>query len=177
MSTATLYFDGACEPNPGGLATYGAVLTAPGLSASVSGVAAEGPAATNNVAEWCGLEKGLELLLGIKTAALTDLVIRGDSQLVIKQLRGEWGCRQLHLAVARDRCLALVSALGLGWSAEWVPREENAEADRLTIEAWVAKAGQTFPERPAWQKTRKRPAGNAPTSSDVTGASAVRTGS
>jgi ribonuclease HI len=155
VSTVSLFFDGACEPNPGGLATFGAVLDGPGLSAHLSGVAAEGPGATNNVAEWCGLEKGLEYLATHKPPGVTNLVIRGDSQLVVKQLSGEWGCHKPHLAAARDRCLALLSALGLDWLVEWVPRDQNAEADQLTMEAWVARTGGPFPEKPQWHKKRK----------------------
>ena len=64
-------------------------------------------------------------------------------------------CRTPNLAAVRNRFLALISALRLAWTAEWVPRNQNSEARGLTVEAWVAKSDRPFPERPAWHKKRK----------------------
>jgi ribonuclease HI len=149
MAEVVLSFDGACWPNPGGTATWGFVVRGPaGLDDSGSGVVA-GPDRTNNVAEWSGLEMGLRFLAanpprtpGVK------LAIRGDSQLVVKVLNGEWASKSPVLTPFRDRCLDLLARLGLDWSASWVPRAENAEADRLTEEAWAAETGKPFPTGP-----------------------------
>jgi ribonuclease HI len=150
-----LCFDGSCWPNPGGTATWGFVLTGPvGLDMRESGVVKH-PAPTNNVAEWAALWMGLSYIADYppRTPGLT-LVIRGDSQLVLNQLTGRWRCHKPWLAAIRDRCLALLDGLGLEWSAQWTPREENTEADALTREAWEWHTGEPFAEAPAWQRLR-----------------------
>jgi ribonuclease HI len=155
VSEVVLETDGASEPNPGGLATYGFVARGVDLHQTGKGVVGEGAGMTNNVAEWAAVERGLRWLTDNRPAGMTRLVIRGDSQLVQKQLTGVWGCKAAPLAEARDRCLALLDALGVDWAAEWVPREQNAEADALTVAAWVEAAGRPFPERPAWWRSNK----------------------
>ena len=126
-----LNFDGACEPiNPGGTASWGFVLCdgAGALVAQGSGVVGTGPGMTNNLAEWAAVEEGVRRFreMGLNGR----LVIRGDSQLVVKQLGGEWQCKKPHLAAARDRALALLG--GIDWVVLWVPREENELADELS---------------------------------------------
>lgn len=83
--------------------------------------------ATNNVAEYKAL------LLGIERAATlgaSELDLVGDSELVVKQVKGEYkvkdaALRELHAEV--KRALTDFEA----WSIRHVPRAENAEADRL----------------------------------------------
>lgn len=76
-----------------------------------------GSPVTNNEAEYLALINALEDAvatlerLGIDPSHSTVLV-QGDSQLVLKQIGGEWKVRQSHLLPLRDRALALVSRLG-----------------------------------------------------------------
>jgi ribonuclease HI len=130
-----LHFDGACSPvNPGGHATYGWVLYGPdgNLVEAGKGYIGHGKGMTNNVAEWAALEAGLAYLLdqGI-TRAVT---CRGDSRLVVQQVNGVWRCKKAHLQAYLDRVSILLEEFD-SWLVEWVPREENAEADLLTQEA------------------------------------------
>lgn len=95
--------------------------------------------ATNNVAEYRAL------IAGINRAAelgATELELIGDSELVVRQVRGEYkvknpGIKPLHAEVieALDRFES--------WSIEHVRREENAEADALVNQA--LDAGGTAP--------------------------------
>jgi ribonuclease HI len=86
--------------------------------------------ATNNVAEYRAL------LLGIERAAAlgaTELELVGDSELIVKQVKGEYKVkdatmRELHTEV--KRALSGFEA----WSIRHVRRERNAEADRLVNE-------------------------------------------
>jgi ribonuclease HI len=90
-----LYFDGLCEPqNPGGWVCYGWVLQdGDRVVASGRGVArGPGPDSTNNVAEYAALIAGLEALARLDLGA-QGVEVRGDSQLVIHQVSGEWQCR------------------------------------------------------------------------------------
>lgn len=86
-----LYFDGACAPNPGGVAAYGWQIIAHNgyVTWQGNGIALEGDGATVNVAEYAGLVNALQ-------AALTHEIdghvtaIFGDSLLVINQILGKW---------------------------------------------------------------------------------------
>lgn len=128
-----LYFDGACEPkNPGGVATYGwALMDDSQVVSQDYGFVLEGPGATNNMAEWTALVRGVE---AAATFNPSMLVIRGDSQLVVKQLRGDWSIHAEHLAKYRARAVA---ALSCPWRVEWIPREQNGLADSLSRLAYI----------------------------------------
>lgn len=133
-----IYFDGLCEPiNPGGIATYGFIIysdsTRIAAGKGVVGAGYLGHDVTNNVAEYMALVKALEWLLEHKLAG-EELVIRGDSQLVIKQLRGEYAVRSPRLAQPYRRVVALLSRFS-SYRVEWIPREKNSEADALSAEA------------------------------------------
>jgi ribonuclease HI len=91
--------------------------------------------ATNNVAEYRALLLGIERAKALGAAEL-DLV--GDSELVVKQVRGEYkvkdaGMRELHTEVHR-------ALEGIEWSIRHVRRELNAEADRLVNEVLDGRA-------------------------------------
>ena len=133
MSDLTLYFDGLCEPrNPGGIATYGWLLLEDGeIIEEGNGVEVRGKGATNNVAEWAALECGLRAAAALRPE---QLLIHGDSQLVINQLTGSWRMHAAHLRPYLDRCLELLK--GCGWQARWVPREQNSAADALSRAAY-----------------------------------------
>ncbi len=153
----TIHFDGSCEPNPGGVATYGWVVSfaGPGFAADVTGwgVAAEGAAATNNVAEYAALGHALKWLHErggafppgpIAPGAV--LAVRGDSQLVVNQLTGVWACRNKNLGRYLVRCKELLFELAKEWRAEWVPREQNHRADALARDAYEQHTGKPYPE-------------------------------
>jgi ribonuclease HI len=121
--------DGGARGNPGP-AAIAAVLATP--DGEVLDQTAESIGrATNNVAEYRALLLGIERARAFGAAEL-DLV--GDSELVVRQLKGEYkvkdpGLRELH---------AQVRAALAGferWSIRHVRREHNAEADRLVNEA------------------------------------------
>ena len=141
----TLHFDGACEPrNPGGVATYGWVLSTGHSGCGV--VATGGPTSTNNLAEWSALGFGLRWIADQKLKP-EKLLIFGDSQLVVRQLNHEWACNKEHLQKLRARCEELLKAIDRPWAAEWIPREKNEDADALSRKAYTDHTGKPFPER------------------------------
>lgn len=153
MEPLTIYFDGLCEPkNPGGIATYGFVIKNAdqvGIAAG-RGVVAEGPTATNNFAEWAALGKALRWLVDNREFRPCSYIhIRGDSQLVINQLLGKYKCKAPHLQKLRARCWDLIEQLGLLTStdAQWIPREQNTDADNLSRQAYIDRTGKEPPER------------------------------
>jgi ribonuclease HI len=87
--------------------------------------------ATNNVAEYRALLRGIELAAGHR-ASEVELV--GDSELIVRQVKGEYKVkdatmRQLHAEV--KRALQPFER----WTIRHVRREQNAEADRLVNDA------------------------------------------
>lgn len=139
-----LNFDGSCWPNPGGEASYGWHASAIGHEGILLRAEGSGPVTdewtSNNVAEWRGLEAGLSWLSCLRLeGGLKQVVIVGDSQLVIRQLNGDWACKKPHLALLRDECHRLLRGMNCEWKAQWVPRAQNSEADVLS------KAGRRTP--------------------------------
>jgi ribonuclease HI len=138
------YFDGLCEPNPGGVATYGFVIKRDGKKVHEGhGLAGtpKTPQATNNVAEYTGLIKALEWLLAQKVKE--PVVIRGDSDLIIKQVKGEYKVKSGLLAPLHGQVKELLEKLP-AITIEWVRRERNADADRLTNLAYAEYTGKTM---------------------------------
>ena len=144
-----VHFDGACQP-PGseGVAGWGFVIDGPGLHFEDCGLATRPFSAhsTNNVAEYVGAIRALEQLRAIGYAG--ELVVAGDSQLVIRQMNGEYEVRAEHLKAYHD-WLRRLSGMFRKVEFRWVPREENVAADALSKraidEAWdTAKTHRPF---------------------------------
>jgi ribonuclease HI len=130
---ATLFTDGGARGNPGP-AAYGFVLEA----ADGDVLAAEGVAigdATNNVAEYSGLVAGLTRAFELD---VTDLEVRSDSELMVKQMRGEYKVKNEALRTLNLEAARLARMFG---RVEYVHvrREKNELADRLVNEALDAE--------------------------------------
>jgi len=138
------YFDGLCEPNPGGVATYGFLIKRNGKKVDEGhGLAGtpKTPRATNNVAEYTGLIKALEWLVAHQVK--DPVVVRGDSDLVIRQVKGEFKVKSSLLAPLHAQVKELEEKLP-ALRFEWIRRELNADADRLTNLAYAEYAGRTL---------------------------------
>jgi ribonuclease HI len=124
-----LFTDGGARGNPGP-AAYGFVLEAEDGTV----LAAHGEAigvATNNVAEYSALIAGLERAAEL---GLADVEVVSDSELMVKQMRGEYKVKNEALRELSLRAARLAGALGnVRYTA--VRREHNELADRLVNEA------------------------------------------
>lgn len=134
----TVYFDGLCEPvNPRGIATYGYVVYRNGdriaEGCGVVGAGYKGDDVTNNVAEYTALIRALEWLVANGFSG-SELVVKGDSQLVIRQLEGVYAVRSPRIAPLHRRVVGLLSHFPVR-KYVWIPREENREADALSLRA------------------------------------------
>lgn len=125
---AHVYFDGACRGNPGPGAVGWVIVTGDGIAAEGSDRIGR---VTNNQAEYEALTAALEAALDY---GFEELRIKGDSQLVVKQLRGEWDTNDPTLRESRVRVRELLRDVG-EWSIDHVPREINHRADELANEA------------------------------------------
>ena len=131
---ATLSTDGGARGNPGP-AAYAYVLEAKDGTV----LAAHGEAigvATNNVAEYSALVAGLEKAVEL---GVSDLEVISDSELMVKQMRGEYRVKNEALRDLSLRASRLARDVGsVRYTA--VRREQNELADRLVNEALDAEA-------------------------------------
>jgi ribonuclease HI len=84
----------------------------------------------NNVAEYAALLEALRYALELKA---TTLHVYSDSELVVKQMTGEYNCRSPRLYSLNWTCRKL--ARSLNFRIAHIPREQNQEANRLANHA------------------------------------------
>jgi ribonuclease HI len=126
---ATLYTDGGARGNPGPAAYAFVLETEDGTVLDARGEAIG--VATNNVAEYRALVAGLERAV---EAGVTELEVVSDSELVVKQMRGEYRVKNRALQDLSLRASRLAREVG-EVSYRAVRREHNELADRLVNEA------------------------------------------
>jgi len=131
--TMVLYCDGGSRGNPGP-AGYGFVLLENGQPvAEGRGFAGS---TTNNVAEYQGLIAGLEKA---KSLGARAIMVRSDSELLVRQINGSYRVKNLRLKPLFERAQSLLRCFS-SWRVEHVPREENRRADQLANEAMDQRA-------------------------------------
>lgn len=121
---ATLHFDGASRDNPGQAAT-GYVLES-GMVQLDSGGTYLGDDITNNVAEYRALFDSLSAALNYD---IDDITIYGDSELIVKQVNGDWNCNDDTLSGLHEHVHSMLSQFN-SWTLEHVDRSNNSAADR-----------------------------------------------
>ena len=123
-------FDGGSRGNPGP-AAFGVVVRSADDGTPIVTAGRFIGTATNNVAEWRGLIFGVE-----KAAELgaTRLEVRGDSQLVIRQMTGQYKVKQPHLKPLHAQATAAAGRIGKVTYLHNV-REHNELADKLANKA------------------------------------------
>ena len=133
-----IYFDGACEPNnPKGIATYGFVIYRDGEKLNEGkGLACEpfSYQASNNVAEYTAMIKALEFIIEIGLTK-EEITIHGDSQLAIRQMTGWYSVNAERIIPLYKKACELARQFKK-LQFQWVPREENGEADDLSHQAY-----------------------------------------
>lgn len=133
--------DGGSRGNPGP-AAYGAVLKDAETGEVIAEDARPIGTATNNVAEYRGLIAGLELAARFAPGASVEA--RLDSKLVVEQMGGRWKVKHPSLKPLHAEASRLAPA---GTACVWVPRAENAHADRILNEALDGERnGVTVPD-------------------------------
>jgi ribonuclease HI len=126
--------DGGARGNPGP-AGVGAVIT-DDSGAELDRANAYIGETTNNVAEYRALLLGLDRAraLGVK-----ELEIVNDSELIARQLTGEYRVKKEDLRILHAQAKQALEAFGR-WSIRSVPRAKNEVADALVNEAIDARA-------------------------------------
>jgi ribonuclease HI len=123
MSAFVAYVDGGSLGNPGP-SGIGVVMDTPqGAAIRISKWIGH---QDNNVAEYVALLEALQCALKLKAK---DLHVYSDSQVVVRQMRGEYACHSARLYSLHWTCRKL--ARSLNFSITHVSREKNLEANRL----------------------------------------------
>jgi len=136
-----LNFDGACLDNgaPDAVGSWAWVLYVDGMEHSHDTGMVTGDTITSNVAEYEALLAALRWLL---EADYTDVEMRGDSQLVIRQVGGAWNCNAPHLRILCDQAVRLLAQLrgrGCVVTLAWIRREYNTRCDQLAMQRLVCE--------------------------------------
>jgi len=121
--------DGASRGNPGPSGA-GVLIATPDGTALVEKAVYLGEI-TNNQAEYQALLIGLEELCKLSPSQVT---VRMDSELIVRQLNGQYRVKSSDLAPLYRRARELIVSLGEVQIVH-VPREENRAADRLANQA------------------------------------------
>lgn len=124
-----LFTDGAARGNPGP-AGAGAVIISPEghVVAKVGKFLGD---ETNNVAEYMGLIIGLKRA---KAMGIKELDVLADSELMVKQLNGDYAVKAEHLKPLHDEAKGLLRFFS-EIQIRHIPREENAQADAMSNRA------------------------------------------
>lgn len=124
--------DGGSRGNPG-VAGYGALVRDSGSGEVLAERAAPLGKQSNNVAEYTGLVEGLRAVRDHEPGAV--VTVRMDSKLVVEQMSGRWKIKHEDMkrlaAEARGLVREIVAAGG-SVAFEWIPREKNKAADKLS---------------------------------------------
>ncbi len=129
ISPIRLYTDGASRGNPGP-AGIGVVIQI-GEGKTMEGKRFLGTA-TNNTAEYEALIQGLSILKD--KGLFQPLKIYSDSQLMVRQLNGQYKIKQAHLRELAGKVRELLKSFP-SHEIIHIPRGENKHADRLANEA------------------------------------------
>jgi len=123
MAELVAYIDGGCLGNPGP-SGIGVVIN--GCMGGPVRIAKWIGHQDNNVAEYAALMEALQYAVSLKARKLH---VFSDSEVVVRQMTGEYQCRSPRLYSLHWTCRKL--ARSLKFSISHVPRENNAEANRL----------------------------------------------
>jgi ribonuclease HI len=125
-----VHADGASRGNPGA-AAGGAVVIDSGSGEVVAEIGVLCGVASNNVAEYRGMIAALTHLVEQNWEG--EILIRMDSKLVVEQMSGNWKVKHPDMRTLVAQAWSVIGARSVRF--EWIPREENALADKAANKA------------------------------------------
>ena len=135
-----IYFDGASRNNPRGPAGCGwTMYEMDNNGADSYQIASDneslGYNVSNNQAEYRGLTRALEYLSD-NDISCQGLYIRGDSEIVINQLLGDYNVRSRNIIGYYNQAVDMINEIQcVHVNYRWIPRDKNWEADDLANNA------------------------------------------
>lgn len=126
VSECIVYVDGASDGNPGP-SGIGAIFEVPGrgIIGCISEVIGE---ATNNEAEYKAAIRAAEIC---RNWGIKKLVMMTDSQLMVKQVNGSYKVKNQRILNLYNSLMLILSSF-TDWRIEYISRDENEKADRLS---------------------------------------------
>jgi ribonuclease HI len=128
-SSLTMYVDGASSGNPGPAGIGIVIFDQDGRQ--VGKISSYIGNRTNNFAEYTALIRALKIAKYFKTNVLK---IRTDSELVVKQIKGEYKVKNDQIKQLYDQAISLTRSIS-SCKIEHIPREQNDKADYLAKKA------------------------------------------
>jgi ribonuclease HI len=120
-----IFTDGASRGNPGPSAIGAIIKDEQGrLIAAISQPIGQ---ATNNQAEYKALIAALERAIRL---GLLEIDIRSDSELLVKQIKGEYRVKAILIKPLYQKANELLALLR-DYTITCIPREQNSAADKL----------------------------------------------
>jgi ribonuclease HI len=153
----TIHIDGGARGNPGPAAT-GVVIQSVDPACTLHEAGYFLGRATNNVAEYQGLIRGLELAVEL---GATDASIFSDSELMVRQVMGRYRVKSPDLKPLFEKVQRLLPRLNR-WRIGHVYREENKRADELVNMAIDAKRDVVVASASDFSRKGPRPAAGEP---------------
>ena len=126
-----IYTDGASSGNPGP-ASIGVVIQ-DGQGRVISRISRRIGHATNNQAEYTAIIAALE---EASRLGAEEVEVRADSELVVKQLNGQYKVKKTTLRPLYQKVVRLIGSLE-AFTITHIPRTQNREADRLANKALI----------------------------------------
>ncbi len=127
----TIYFDGGSRGNPGPSGSGYVIYNALGeiITTGNAGLGHN----TNNYAEYTGLLMALQYVQNSQDLKNEDLLIYGDSLLVVNQIQDKWKVKAENLKPLIAKCKEILK--GKTFEIKHIPRSQNSVADKLANEA------------------------------------------
>ncbi len=122
----SIHIDGGSRGNPGPAAA-GIVIVDPRNGRALRELGVFLGQATNNAAEYRGLLRALEEAIAL---GATDLAIHSDSELMVRQIHGQYRVKSDELRPLFQQALTLLRQVSK-WTLTHVRREKNQRADQL----------------------------------------------
>jgi len=144
--TITIYTDGGSRGNPGPAA--GAFIICDPAGKQICAEAKFLPNATNNIAEYTALAEALRKAVSLDAKKVK---IFSDSELMVKQINGEYKVKNENLRELYNQCLDLLAKIK-SRQITHIRREKNKLADKLVNRA--IDAGRDIEEKPKNEKTK-----------------------
>ena len=135
---ATVFSDGASRGNPGPAGAGAVVVSATGERLALGKYLGS---TTNNIAEYEGLLLGLN---AARMKGVSEVIVCADSELLIKQLRGEYRVKAVHLQPLFAKAQQLLQGFAKV-ELKHVYREHNKEADEMSNRAIDEKLDGKIP--------------------------------
>ena len=135
----TIHIDGGARGNPGP-AGVGVVIQDTANDKYLHEAGYFLGEATNNVAEYQGLIRGLQVATEL---GATRILVVSDSELMVKQINGQYRVKAANLKPLYQQAVGLLGRFGK-WQMTHTRRENNQLADQLANRAMDAAADVSF---------------------------------